>query len=224
MEKPRRNIPLSRQAAEQLREQIIAGDWAVGTRIPTEAELGARWGISRNSVREAVRSLVYAGLLEARAGDGTYVRARSELGEVLRRRITPTQLGELSELRALLEKYAAGRAATHADAAALTALEEALDARDHAPSVAEYVRHDAAFHQIIAEASGNSLLAELYANLDAVATQLDGTTVSLDTLQTLAEPEGATHRDLLRAIASGESERAESVAGRLIAAAHRTQH
>src|SRR4051794_34097626 len=63
------------QVIEQLRGQIESGRWAVGNRIPTEAELAASTGTSRNTVREAVQSLVHAGLLERRQGSGTYVLA-----------------------------------------------------------------------------------------------------------------------------------------------------
>src|SRR3954447_7608676 len=74
-----RRAGLIEQVIEQLREQIIAGTWAIGSRIPTESELAQLTGTSRNTVREAVQSLVHAGLLERRQGSGTYVLAASEL-------------------------------------------------------------------------------------------------------------------------------------------------
>src|ERR687886_1754612 len=81
---------LIERVIEQLREQIVAGPWAIGARTPTEAELAQLTGTSRNTVREAVQSLVHAGLLERRQGSGTYVLAASELaGAVSRRGATP---------------------------------------------------------------------------------------------------------------------------------------
>src|ERR687885_2984506 len=74
-----RRAGLIEQVIDQLREQIVAGTWAIGARIPTEAELAQLTGTSRNTVREAVQSLVHAGLLERRQGSGTYVLAASEL-------------------------------------------------------------------------------------------------------------------------------------------------
>src|SRR3982751_6481904 len=68
-----RRAGLIEQVIDQLREQIVAGTWAIGARIPTEAELAQLTGTSRNTVREAVQSLVHAGLLERRpppAGGG----------------------------------------------------------------------------------------------------------------------------------------------------------
>ncbi|MFL6532108.1 MAG: FadR/GntR family transcriptional regulator, partial [Pseudomonas sp.] len=63
------------QALEQLRQRISDGVWAVGQRLPTEPELVAELGISRNTVREAMRVLAFSGLIEIRQGDGSYVRA-----------------------------------------------------------------------------------------------------------------------------------------------------
>lgn len=111
MREPRRAATLSAQAADQLREQIASGRWPVGSRIPSEHELVAILGISRNTVREAVRALVHLGLLEARAGDGTYVRVASEMEAVLLRRAATAHLSEVFELRAVLEEHAAGLAA-----------------------------------------------------------------------------------------------------------------
>ena len=63
------------QALEQLRLRINTGSWTVGQRLPTEPELAAELGISRNTVREAMRVLAFSGLIEIRQGDGSYLRA-----------------------------------------------------------------------------------------------------------------------------------------------------
>ena len=71
-------------AVEDIGQRLAAGQWPVDSRIPTEPELAALLGISRNTVREAVRVLLYAGLLEVRQGDGTYVRATTSPAEAMR--------------------------------------------------------------------------------------------------------------------------------------------
>src|SRR4051794_2993381 len=81
-----RRAGLIEQVIDQLREQILAGTWPIGGRIPTESELAQLTGTSRNTVREAVQSLVHAGLLERRQGSGTYVLAASELAGAVSRR------------------------------------------------------------------------------------------------------------------------------------------
>ena len=69
-------------AIESLRQAIEQGHWAIGDRLPVEAELSESLGVSRNTVREAVRVLVHVGMLETRQGDGTYVRATKDAGEI----------------------------------------------------------------------------------------------------------------------------------------------
>ncbi|XLM20246.1 GntR family transcriptional regulator, partial [Chromobacterium piscinae] len=83
--------------------------------MPTEPELAEELGISRNTVREAIRVLLYAGLLEVRQGDGTYVRAVVNPGEAMRS-ISRASLREHLEVRCLLEESAARLAAERAGA------------------------------------------------------------------------------------------------------------
>ncbi len=68
-----RRVGLIDQAAARFRDQIVSGRWAVGERIPTEAALVAEFGVGRNTVREALQSLVHAGLLRREQGRGTFV-------------------------------------------------------------------------------------------------------------------------------------------------------
>src|SRR5499427_5180126 len=60
-------------AIERIREFIASGEWGPGTRLPRENDLARQLGISRNSLREAVRALSLTRVLEVRQGDGTYV-------------------------------------------------------------------------------------------------------------------------------------------------------
>src|SRR5437016_14463405 len=69
----RRGAGVTHDAVESIRELIASGEWGPGTRLPREADLAAQLGLSRNSLREAVRALALARVLEVRQGDGTYV-------------------------------------------------------------------------------------------------------------------------------------------------------
>ncbi|HEY3482657.1 MAG TPA: winged helix-turn-helix domain-containing protein, partial [Streptomyces sp.] len=80
---PHRVASLAAQLVDTLREQIASGEWPVGMRIPAENDLVKQLGVGRTTVREALGALVHLGLLEARRGDGTYVRASSEMQSVL---------------------------------------------------------------------------------------------------------------------------------------------
>src|SRR3954469_15408483 len=66
-------MSVTERAIEDIKAMIIRGELAAGERLPKEADLAIRIGLSRNSLREAVRALTLARILEARQGDGTYV-------------------------------------------------------------------------------------------------------------------------------------------------------
>ncbi|MDQ6917883.1 MAG: GntR family transcriptional regulator, partial [Candidatus Dormibacteraeota bacterium] len=70
---PRRSLSVTDDAIDKIRALIVSGQWGPGDRLPPEAELAARLGLSRNSLREAVRALSMVRVLEVRQGDGTYV-------------------------------------------------------------------------------------------------------------------------------------------------------
>lgn len=67
LEKPKK-LTLVEQVADQLQTLIESGQWPVGTRIPPEPELSEALGVSRNTIREAVRAMVHAGLLQTKQG------------------------------------------------------------------------------------------------------------------------------------------------------------
>src|ERR1700754_829017 len=111
-----------------MREAIRTGDWAVDQRIPPEPELVTMLGVGRNTVREAVRALAHAGLLDVRQGDGTFVRATSELSGAVRR-LCGTELREVLEVRRTLEVEGARLAATARTASELDRLTMLLTLR-----------------------------------------------------------------------------------------------
>src|SRR3954452_13875210 len=79
------------EAIEQIRGLIVSGEWGPGTRLPREADLAKQLGLSRNSLREAVRALSITRVLEVRQGDGTYVSSL-EPGELLEPTLSATHL------------------------------------------------------------------------------------------------------------------------------------
>ena len=162
------------EVIDRLKEQISSGAWPVDTRIPPEPELIEALNVGRGTVREAVRALAHSGLLEVRRGDGTYVRARSELSGALRRELEATTYDHVQEVRRAIEVEAARLAAGRATSAYLEACDAALAERDEAARryetaapgddswVDEWVEADARFHTALVAASGNPLLLDLY--------------------------------------------------------------
>lgn len=90
------------QALEQLRARINNGTWEVGQRLPTEPELATQLNISRNTVREAMRVLAFAGLIEIRQGDGSYLRGRVDPMDTLRA-LSSCSLEQGREMRHIIE-------------------------------------------------------------------------------------------------------------------------
>ncbi|MEU3271784.1 FadR/GntR family transcriptional regulator [Saccharomonospora sp. NPDC006951] len=198
------------QVIAQLTEAIRAGEWPVGERIPTEPELVAELEVGRNTVREAVRALAHSGLLEVRQGDGTYVRATSEVSGAIRK-MCGTELREVLQVRKPLEAEGARLAATRRTDADVRELTRLLDRRDEAWRAKDYetyVRVDADFHLAVVEASHNTLLAELYRGLTEVVTA----SVAATTRTEPSETESIGHGDLLAAIIDGDADRAAAEA------------
>lgn len=159
---PRRSLVES--TIELVRAQVEDGVWKVGERIPKEQELADMLQVGRNTVREAIRVLSHANVLEVRQGDGTYVRSNVDPAEVMRR-VSRSSLLDHFELRAMLETEAARLAASQRSKADITLLRRLLKERgeqgDHQTREA-FVEADLAFHAAIARISGNTALAELY--------------------------------------------------------------
>ncbi|MFD0823310.1 FadR/GntR family transcriptional regulator, partial [Micromonospora zhanjiangensis] len=96
-----------RQTIDRLRAAIEDGSWPLGSKIPTEPQLVEALGVGRNTVREAVRALVHAGVLECRQGSGTYVISTDELAGAVARQFPAARLAEVVEVRRAFEVEAA---------------------------------------------------------------------------------------------------------------------
>src|SRR4030088_3139041 len=108
----RRGPSVTEGAIDRIRELIVSGSWGPGDRLPKESELAAQLGLSRNSLREAVRALSQLRVLEVRQGDGTYVSSlEPDLLLESTGFVSHLLLGEtavaLSEVRCILQRAAA---------------------------------------------------------------------------------------------------------------------
>lgn len=201
-----RRASLIDQVIDQLRDQITAGTWSIGARIPTEAELATLTGTSRNTVREAVQSLVHAGLLERRQGSGTYVLGASELAGAVSRRVAGAHLAHVLEVRRTLEVGAARLAAqrrSDEDVARMRELIESRNAASRAGDVDRSVADDVALHRAIAQAAHNPVLTDLYENFIGVL----GESVRAN-FASAGAIDDDEHVALVDAIAAGDPEKA----------------
>jgi DNA-binding FadR family transcriptional regulator len=163
-----RRAGLIDQVIDQLKEQITSGRWRVGDRIPTETELAASTGTSRNTVREAVQSLVHAGLLDRRQGSGTYVTASSELQVAVSRSVDGVGQRHVLEVRRALEVAAARLAAVRHTPDDVTLLRDLIVERGRCFADGDLegaVGVEVRLHRAVGQATHNPLLAELYDNL-----------------------------------------------------------
>lgn len=195
---------LVEQVVAQMELLIESGKWPVGLRIPAEPDLVQQLGVSRNTVREAVKALVHAGLLIVRPGDGTYVCSSSGLGAVLLRRLRRSNIVETLEVRFALEQEAARLAAVRRTDEDIVILGKSLKEYDAAAANKDmdaYLKADLNLHKVIIAATHNSVLTELYEHItegvrDTIGSVLDHSV--------LLEPHTKIHRELVQAILEGD--------------------
>jgi DNA-binding FadR family transcriptional regulator len=159
------------EITDKLREMIHSGEWPLQRKIPAEPELMAGLGVSRGTLREAIKALAHSGMLEVRRGDGTYVRATSEMSGAAQRMYKDHTQEHILEVRVGLDTQAARLAARNATADHVAAMRALMDVRRNAWNSEDYpawAQADWDFHVLVAQASGNPLLHELYVSFGAV--------------------------------------------------------
>ena len=173
MSRPAHADNLTRRVVEALGQAIVTGGWDAAGAFPIEAELCARFGVSRSVVREAVKMLTAKGLLSARPRRGTVVEPEPHwnlldpdvLRWLLERAPSPALLAEFTQMRLGIEPQAAALAAQavgRGQAGMLLPIREAL-ARMQAAGAGQDdpLASDIAFHVAILHASGNRFLVQL---------------------------------------------------------------
>lgn len=209
------SAPRTEAVIQKMREMIASDQLTPGSRLPPEADLAASVGASRNTVREAVRALVTARVLDVRRGDGTYVTSlRPELLlEGVTAAVELMHEGfslELVAVRRILEPAATRLAAERMDDATMAALETLLERLEEAKTAAERMPFDAEFHGLVARRSDNATLASMLA---AVSSR----TMRARAWRGLADEAASArtvtqHREILDALRARDPDRAEAAA------------
>jgi DNA-binding FadR family transcriptional regulator len=149
---------LYRQVADQLRQMIDSGEYAVGSRLPSERDLAERFGLSRPTVREALIALEVEGRIRIRVGSGIYVRAATESMQ------PPSQNNdegpfELLRAREFIEGAVAAEAAVHAGPEDVERLDDVLTRMKTSNHPSEsMIRIDREFHTSVAGVLKNAVL------------------------------------------------------------------
>ncbi len=203
----RENLPAS--IAAELRRRIIQGELEPGAQLPGHRELASMYAVSVGSVREAISMLISAGLVETRAGRGTYVAAAGDLPAVLApdEPLGRREVEELIEAREVIELKLARMAAEQASAAQIANLKRCLERMEVAAgSPGEYPDADVEFHLALAAAARNRYLLRALGDIrsalkrdmelaaEAAIRRFGDLTVSVD-----------SHRQLVAAIEAGDA-------------------
>jgi GntR family transcriptional regulator, transcriptional repressor for pyruvate dehydrogenase complex len=150
----------------RLLDFFTSGEIAAGDRLPAERLLAAQLGVGRSAVREALAALELLGIVSVRPGSGTYLKG--SVSELLPQTLSwglwlgePKTL-ELIQVRQVLEVQVARLAADHASDEQRRTIRTTIETmRAHRGDFSVFVEADMRFHQVIAEAAGNSLLTDL---------------------------------------------------------------
>ncbi|HUQ17765.1 MAG TPA: FadR/GntR family transcriptional regulator [Candidatus Saccharimonadales bacterium] len=164
---PVRRYRLYQDIVAQIEALLDRGELRPGDQLPTERSLAEQFQVSRASVREALRSLELLGVVETRAGGGTFVR-RTGAGDLARplsaliRRGHP--IADVIEVRGLIEPAIAASAATRVTADELVVLREIVAAQEEKIAAGEsYADLDTRFHELIGHSAGNEILVTMLA-------------------------------------------------------------
>jgi GntR family transcriptional repressor for pyruvate dehydrogenase complex len=216
-------VALTDDAIEAIKQMIIDGRLRPGDRLPNQDELAESLGLSRGSLREAVRALTVMRVLATRQGDGTYVTSLSpsiliNATSFIADFHNDDNLLHFFHVRRVLEAEAAAIAALRLTSGQLEELSGLVAAAERLASAAQVDQHqmlsnDQRFHALITSAAGNPVLA-------AIAESMSGETVRARTWRGLTEDDAALqtvreHRAILEALRMRDPERA-----RLRAAVH----
>ena len=210
--------------AQRIADHIAAHRLRPGDRLPSERELASLLGVSRPSLREALRWLQAGGQVIVRHGTGVFV-AEPAASTALRKGLADQELSlrELYDMREVLELPAAQWAARHRDPERLAAVQAAFEALEQASRVepVDFVHLqglDVAFHLRIVEAAGNRFLSQTLGVLHHILATGMNTTL---TIPGRLESSRLQHRQILEAILTGNSVAARRAAQTHVASARR---
>jgi GntR family transcriptional repressor for pyruvate dehydrogenase complex len=206
-------VALTDEAIDKIKQMIMSGRVRPGEKLPREADLAAELGLSRNSLREAVKALSLINVLDVRQGDGTYATSLEpsllleSLSFIVDFHRDDTVL-EFLEVRRILEPAATALAAVRMTLDDTIELGKVLEMADADTPVEELVAADLEFHRKIALGSRNSVLSSLIDNMSGPTTRARvwrGRTEPRALERTLTE-----HRAIYSAITNRDADLARS--------------
>ncbi|PJJ61404.1 FadR/GntR family transcriptional regulator [Compostimonas suwonensis] len=202
------------EAIVKIKGMILSGELKPGDRLPPEKELSEYLGLSRSSMREAVKALEVIRVLDVRRGDGTYVTSLEPqlLLEAMSFVVDlhdDDSVLEILAVRRILEPTAVGIAAGRSTPEHIARLREMMLTVDESSTVEGLVEHDLEFHRAMVDAAGNSYLTSLIDSLSSHTVRARiwrGLTEENSVARTLSE-----HHAIVDALERGDATLAEAL-------------
>jgi len=204
---PRRK--LVDEILEQLQNRIFSGQFKPGDKLPTETELMEQFSVGRSTVREAVKILVHAGVLQVRHGDGTYIKA-VEFPESSLKTQKKYDEQHIYQVRKMLDMQICELAVINRTEEDLTTMRTYLNQRNKeldSGNYARYVEADILFHFAIAQSTKNELLIDLYQDFCTILQAYLSNLIVQDVRQ--YDDSTVIHEQLLEAIQERNVEKAK---------------
>ncbi len=208
-------ISLPKQISIEIEKAIKKGTFKIGEKIPSEPDLVKTFEVSRNTIREAIQSLIQAGVLESRQGDGTYVVTTSRFEANILNRLNNSKISEVHEVRVSLEREIVKLAALRRTQSDVAEIKKTLENKNLTKgSFKENSEADLAFHLSIAKASHNSIFYDLYKSIsEYICTSIEK---RLEITHMEEELISQLHIELFEAISSQDSKKAEEVINKIL--------
>ena len=206
---------LSKQVSDKLESMIEDGEYKVGEKIPTEPELMKIFDVSRNTIREAVQSLTWSGILEVKQGAGTFVRSSSRFNANMKQKYEKESIEDILEARKCIEVTVAHLAAHRRKDEDIALLKSTYNKRKELKAGSkENTKADLEFHMAIANACHNKIMVDLYESI-CVYIEKHIESRNLDSELDVDEVE-RLHKELYTAVIDGRANDAANAAKNIV--------
>jgi GntR family transcriptional regulator, transcriptional repressor for pyruvate dehydrogenase complex len=208
-----RRVSAADEAFKALHDMIMSGELKHGDKLPSQDKIAVQFGVSRNTIREAINKLTVMGLLTARQGVGTVINITSPSGYMASLSdhllLQPTTVRDFLEARVIIEKATVRLAVMRADPIVVADLESNINKQRDAlrkGNIKAFIELDIHFHITLAKSSGNQVLQQF---LETVTELLGKFIKEVSLLPKATQHAFAFHKDILKCIRAGDAEGAE---------------
>lgn len=186
--------------SEQIEQAILNGEWAEGSRVPTEDALASLFEVGRGSIREAITNLQMSGVLVSSPGIGTYVADNAvacinnnHLADMLN---DPASIDDMVLARQILETQMAAYAAENASSKDIDRMQDAIDKEKDSKDFESWVKNARTFHIAIGEVCKSKILVSLFESLEDSTRKYKAEELDQDSISERT----AKHQEILDAI------------------------